>query len=110
MGTFWHKPGWTAADRDADGEIRADALRPGIYCEDQAALAQLRRGARVRSREMTATPSGWLLDGQAVFLCTPELAAMFRATATNGWRASRPTRGHLLHGWIVSAHIRPPTK
>lgn len=38
MGTFWHKPGWTRADRDEAGEIRADALRPGIYCEDQAAL------------------------------------------------------------------------
>lgn len=83
MSTFWHKPAYTPSDRDETGEIRADALRPGIYCEDQAALDQLRRGARVRSREMTPTLDGaWRLDGTDVYLCTPEQAAILRATAT----------------------------
>ena len=83
MGTFWHKPTYVAADRDETGEIRADALRPGIYCEDEAALLQLRRGARTRSVELTPSLAGaFRLHGEDVFLCTPEQAEFFRATAT----------------------------
>lgn len=66
MGTFWHKPAYTRADHDETGKIRADALRPGIYCEDQAALDQLRRGARVRSRgaEAASARRTWALEGR----------------------------------------------
>lgn len=52
---------------------------------------------------MTATPSGWLLDGQDVFLCTPEQPAFFRSTATvmkrERFGLSPSTSGSRLMPW-----------
>lgn len=95
MSTYWQKPAYTAADRDpTTGEILPGALAPGLYCENDAALAKLRRGAFIRSRSMLPTLTGhWRLDGQDVYLCTPDQAAFFRATASKALLAdqSEPT-------------------
>jgi hypothetical protein len=84
MSTYWQKPAYLPSDRHpTTGEILPGALAPGLYCENEAALAKLRRGAFIRSQSMLPTLAGhWRLNGQDVFLCTPEQAKFFRATAS----------------------------
>lgn len=81
--TLWHKPAYTALDRDpATGDLLPGALPPGLYCEDEEAFAKLRAAARLRQSSVRATlDGGWDLAGQRVFVCTPAQASMFRAVA-----------------------------
>jgi hypothetical protein len=82
--TLWHKPAYTALDRDSvTGDLLPGALPPGLYCEDEEAFAKLRAAARLRNSAVRGTLSGgWDLAGQAVFVCTPEQARTFRAIAS----------------------------
>lgn len=83
--TLWHKPAYTALDRDAaTGDLLPGALPPGLYCEDEEAFAKLRAGARLRGSAVRgSTLTGmWDLAGQQVFVCTPEQARTFRAIAS----------------------------
>jgi hypothetical protein len=82
--TLWHKPAFTALDRDpATGDLLPGPLPPGLYCEDDAAFAKLRAAARLRNSAVRGTLDvGWDLAGQAVFVCTPEQARTFRAIAS----------------------------
>ncbi len=82
--TLWHKPAYQPSDRDpATGDLIPGALPPGLYCEDEEAFSKLRAAERLRNSAVRGTLSGgWDLAGQAVFVCTPEQARMYRAIAS----------------------------
>lgn len=82
--TLWHKPAYLPSDRDpVTGDLLPGALPPGLYCEDEEAFSKLRAAARLRQSSVRATlDGGWDLAGQRVFVCTPQQAAFFRATAS----------------------------
>lgn len=82
MATYWHKPAYTAEDRDADGEILPGAMPPGIYCEDEAAYRALLAGAREQGQIAQPGFEGPSLGGMRVYVATPEQAALLRAMPT----------------------------
>lgn len=81
--TLWHKPAYVAADRDrTTGAVLPGAIPPGLYCEDKAAFAKLCAAARSGGQTVTGKHDGtsWL-QGEPVFIATPEQARFFRAVA-----------------------------
>jgi len=131
MTTFWHKPAYTALDRDpVTKAILPGAIPPGIYCEDEEAFGKLRSAARLRGQAVTAGVdvvggTSWFLQGQAVFIATPEQARLLRAVATDAPEpASEPSyeevvaeqvaaekkaaRATLLQAWKAWLATDPP--
>lgn len=81
MSTIWHTDRWWPGDLVKPFDTPAFwALPLGIYCEDQETLAALRRAAWENEPEMTYGIGGQAsIGGIAIFVATPEQAALFRA-------------------------------
>ncbi|KQO68513.1 hypothetical protein ASF22_19890 [Methylobacterium sp. Leaf87] len=81
MPTIWHKDRWWPGDLVAPFDTPAFwALPLGIYCEDRETFAALRRSAWENEPEMAYAPGGHAsIGGIAVFVATPDQAALLRA-------------------------------
>ena len=76
MTTCWFKPAFTREDRDpATGELRPDAMRPGIYCKDEATFERLMDSSRLRGAPVEYHMDGDVsIVGMRIYVATPEQA------------------------------------
>jgi hypothetical protein len=76
MTTCWFKPAFTREDRDPEtGELRPDAMRPGIYCKDEATYDELRLASIGKGVTVQYHFDGDVsIGGMRVYVATPEQA------------------------------------
>lgn len=82
MGTIWFKKGYEPYERHPiTGGAMPFPLPPGIYCEDDATFAELRRAAWEREPAVEYDAYGASLGGIRVYVTSPEQAEVLRALA-----------------------------